>query len=40
MYPDGAERTVMMLWRRDCPAVRSTEVCVHSAFRRLLFLHI
>jgi len=23
MSSDGAERTVMTLWRRDCPAVRS-----------------
>jgi len=23
MSSDGANRTVMMLWRRDCPAVRS-----------------
>jgi len=23
MFSDGAERTKVMLWRRDCPAMRS-----------------
>jgi len=39
MSSDGAERTVMTLWRRDCPAVGLNKQVCHDTLVIFMYTH-